>query len=118
MKTRKSHIILGGAAGVGGSLAWSFVKEEEIRGLDWVGILVGSLIGGMLPDIIDPPLNPNHRAFGHSVVGNGSLAFVLLKTNDNHNIHPTLKWFLRSFVFAQWSHVISDLTTPKRIPFI
>ena len=115
---RKAHIILGEVAGIGGSLVWSYCSEEKIKGWDWLAILAGSAIGGMLPDGIDPPLSPNHRAFGHSIAGNGSLALVILKLSSNQDINPTLKWFLRSFVFAQWSHLISDSTTPKGIPII
>ena len=118
MRTKEEHIILGEVTALITSLIWSYFKKEKIEGWDWLAIFAGAYIGSILPDKIDPPTNPNHRALGHSLVGNTSLSYLLIKKSNNININSTLKWFMRSFVIAQLSHILSDSTSPKGIPFI
>jgi hypothetical protein len=38
-----------------------------------VGGFLGGLAGGRLPDVLEPPLNPNHRGFAHSVTATATI---------------------------------------------
>ena len=82
MRTKEDHIILGEIAGAGGSFLWSYLNKEKIGFWDLFFIITGPWIGSILPDIVDPPTNPNHRALGHSLVGNNCLSYLLLRKSN------------------------------------
>ncbi|MCD4706135.1 MAG: metal-dependent hydrolase [Candidatus Sabulitectum sp.] len=65
MSNKKKHITVGIAAGTSVSL----IKQISLKELNLLELLCsgfGGCLGGILPDLIDPPTSPNHRAFGHS----------------------------------------------------
>src|SRR5262245_39014458 len=62
MANRKQHTILGATAGVGGYAICTYIKEEKPSWPELVG--AG---GSLLPDLIEPATNPNHRSCFHSV---------------------------------------------------
>ena len=43
-------------------------RQEELSAAEIVGRLVGGVVGGRLPDVIDPPTHPGHRGVGHAIV--------------------------------------------------
>jgi inner membrane protein len=67
MANRKQHIILGAAAGVGGCAVYSYIKEEKPSWPELIGSGLSGAAGSLLPDLIEPATNPNHRSFFHSV---------------------------------------------------
>lgn len=75
-----------------------------------------STIGSILPDIIEPARNPNHRAFFHSVlvlIITILLSYYLLKCVDS------AKMFMVGFlVIGYVSHLALDFMTPKSLPLI
>lgn len=89
-------------------------------------------ITARLPDLIEPAIHPNHRAFFHSIVFGCvlSLAFTgvvpaALATPKVHaflaeleipaeEVALVLRWAAISYLL----HLGADFTTPKSIPFI
>jgi membrane-bound metal-dependent hydrolase YbcI (DUF457 family) len=74
-----THIIagalLGGAASV---VIQKKLHESERIDLGQVVLTSGSgALAGRIPDILEPPTNPNHRAFFHSWLFGGLLGFVI-----------------------------------------
>ena len=68
MPSGKTHVCLAGFAG--GGTAACFALDEvpvDIAGEVLGGALAG-MVGGKLPDILEPALNPLHRSFFHSVI--------------------------------------------------
>ena len=55
------------------------------------GLIIGSL-GGRIPDVLDPPIHPNHRAFFHSIalgcVVTGTVAVTLKKLREARRDRP------------------------------
>ena len=67
MANRKQHIILGATAGVGGYAIYTYIKEEKPSLPELIGAGLSGAAGSLLPDLIEPATNPNHRSFFHSV---------------------------------------------------
>jgi hypothetical protein len=82
------------------------------------GIIGGTsgAFGSMVPDLIDPPTNPNHRGRAHSFSNLVLSASIVggnpLSENSKINI------FLKSFVGGNALHILQDSETPKGIPII
>jgi len=83
-----------------------------------LGAFLGS-IGGILPDLLEPARNPNHRSFFHSWL---LLLSMLLVIAFKISKKSTLKWFLShpflSFIAGYSSHLLADMTTAKGLPAI
>jgi hypothetical protein len=58
---------------------------------------VGGLLGGLLPDILDPPLHPGHRALAHAVlpVGVGATSWVGALDNWQKNLRDQVDEYTR-----------------------
>ncbi|MCK4505114.1 MAG: metal-dependent hydrolase [Candidatus Aegiribacteria sp.] len=66
MPNRNVHVPVGASSGLVAALAapmpWRGPYLVEV-----ISALAGGVLGGRLPDIIDPPDSPRHRGFGHSI---------------------------------------------------
>lgn len=78
---------------------------------------LGGYLGGLIPDIIEPATNPNHRGIAHSVATLSVTGCILVKVNKVEK-NPYLSAFSRGIGYGVASHIISDATTPKGIPLL
>lgn len=75
------HKKWGVAAGLG-AVALNVPKGDTACAIaEFVGAALGGRVGGVAPDVVEPALTPNHRAFAHSLVAAGLLAAV---ARENH----------------------------------
>lgn len=80
MPNRTFHLATSGPAGA----AFAYHKAPINKGLHEVlGGLIGGLAGGMLPDIIDPPFHPGHRALAHALIPVGLSAAAWVRGLDD-----------------------------------
>jgi len=75
-------------------------------------------VGGVLPDLIEPGNNPNHRGAGHSVGMGALLAYLHREIWANPTIDPGFKQFIADLVFGYVSHLALDAGTPRGLPLI
>ena len=82
MPKRKEHIKTSSSIGAVGAGVWSYKNGDNIDEI--ICSIFGGCAGGKavarLPDIIDPPISPNHRGVGHGVLPNIVLAKELQST--------------------------------------
>jgi hypothetical protein len=89
MPNRRVHQAIGAAAGAG--YAACRVRSENASH-DWAEVLggtFGGILGGAMPDQIDPPVNPRHRSLGHGVIP--SVAVVKLYYGRLDHIQARLR---------------------------
>lgn len=65
MACRRTHVVVGVAAGAAGAAYWSR-GDAASRFAETVGGCVGGALGGVLPDIAEPAINSWHRSIAHS----------------------------------------------------
>ena len=85
------------------------------------GIIASSILGGVggtLPDIIEPPTNPNHRRFFHSASLGTLLTYLLKNIADSKTISQDGKLISAILGLSYLSHLAEDSGTNKGIPLI
>jgi hypothetical protein len=66
MPNREVHILTSSVTGGVWALHRAGGQSPEDSFLEMVGGILGGSISGTMPDKLDPPTSPNHRALGHS----------------------------------------------------
>lgn len=121
MPDRKVHSIIGSTSGAAFYLIESYDKKEDFHLGNCMAGTLGGLLGGVMTDYLDPPNNPNHRKFAHSIIfGSGLVAGLedLFNWIDGLDIYDYFKYFLKCLVVGYISHLLIDSTTPKSLPII
>lgn len=117
MPNAETHFGVGAGASV---LTYLINKKSRNEQAQLQEILAVGLFGGavaLLPDIIDPPLSPDHRGIGHSIALSGILIPLLLKRiEENPQISPDQKDFVKSLIVGFASHLLLDAGTPAGLP--
>lgn len=92
------------------------IKKEELTLGGVAGSFSLGIIGGALPDLIEPATNPNHRQFFHSV----ALILVAIlgkeKLYEILGLNERMRRYFDWFLSAYGSHLICDARTPKGLP--
>lgn len=73
MPNRTVHMATSSFVGTITALRMSESQPSDHRLHEVVGGFLGGLAGGRLPDVIEPPLHPNHRGFAHSVTATAAV---------------------------------------------
>ena len=86
-----------------------------LYGLGGAGI---GAVAGVLPDIIEPATNPNHRKLFHSVLTGAAVTYGMYKGNTSENLNHEAKTTINIVGSAYLSHLVLDSGTPKGLPII
>lgn len=116
-----AHTIAGGIAG--GAFALTVIDVPEDESLFAIlAAIGGGIIGGKLPDKIEPAYqNPNHRQAFHSVAVLGGIGWSIKALMDWYPETPQgrlLKYFLLGLAAGYASHLLLDSVTQKSIPLL
>lgn len=118
MPTSIKHIGIGFVAGALAYAVYKYSRKEEIT---LEGITKSGMVGGtfsLTPDFLEPPTNPNHRAFAHSVVAMMAGSYGGYKGLQNGNLDEETKELLIAALAGYGSHILADGMTPKSIPML
>jgi len=121
MANRNFHLTIGGISGGGRYLLDISNKKENIHIGELMASILGGVLGGVIPDYLDPPTSPNHRALAHSVSLGGGLIYkidYIFKFIDDLDIPCFIKCFLKSFIVGYLSHLVVDSRTTKSLPLL
>jgi len=112
-----THAMAGGATAVAVWIADRQKAESKIRIEDLISIALLGCLGGLLADLIEPAISPNHRGFAHSiVVVVGLIVMIAVFCRCNSAESGGRSVALKSFAAAYLSHLFLDACTPKGIP--
>jgi len=110
---RDEHIIIaffiGILAGVFGSN-----YSEFFNFLDYTLFVGLTIFGAVLPDLIEPPRNSNHRRFFHSILV--LLILMILLIWLNAGTQSILTYLPSGFIIGYLSHLLLDATSRIGIP--
>ena len=118
MANAKTHALIAGIAGVGTYALYCRRNRREVRFWGAVGSGLLSAFGGLVPDLIEPAVDPNHRRFFHSVVTGADLACGAVKAQGDQSFSDTLELVTVLLVVGYISHLLADALTPKGLPFV
>lgn len=93
-------------------------QEKEFSFLEAGAAGLGGLLGGRLPDQIEPAqlYGPNHRRGAHSVTTGVGMAMVSAKSRKLEN--RVMRGFVQGGTAGYLSHLALDSQTPKGLPWI
>ena len=119
MPRAKQHFLLAAAAGVTANAMKQLAQRQldPSREWDWVELGVWGGIGGVIgvvPDLIEPAVHPNHRGFFHSVAF-GALAWYATHAAHTKQWDPETRAAARMACWCYLSHLLADALTPKSI---
>ena len=73
---------------------------------------------GLLPDVFEPAIHPNHRSILHSYMCAGLLSYGTKWVWENPTLDRDQKMHWSVCVLGYLSHLIADGQTPKGLPLI
>lgn len=115
---RNQHVIMGALAGASVYFAHrKFMNLQPNLGGTIISA-IGGAIGGILPDVLEPPVNPNHRGPCHSIAAGVTLVKGGQQLFASQQVPRELKEGLAPFLAGYVSHLMLDSTTPKSLPLL
>jgi hypothetical protein len=127
MPHRARHLKIGALAGAVGGGVYSAVRQYEAAEccpgkefdvsevvLDTVKGGAAGAVAGVLPDVLEPPLSPNHRGIFHSVPLLAVLVFAAILLFGRSK--SALLGLLFSLLVGYISHLWADGNTPRGLP--
>jgi inner membrane protein len=104
------------AAGTYLTLKYSHNEKPSLKGVLF-SLGSGALVG-ILPDVIEPANNSNHRGFFHSLTFAAILGYVLYKQHSEESIENNIKLIFWILGLAYESHLALDSITPRGLPLL
>ena len=112
-----THMLIGGGIGALCYLGYKWINHKKPSALGVIASFGLGGIGGLLPDILEPATNPNHRKLFHSV-GTGALLGTGLVTNLRKEKKTENDLALIILLLSYLSHLAGDATTTKSLPLL
>jgi len=127
MPCRAKHLKIDALAGAVGGGVYSAVRQYEtvknnaaeefdVSEVIWDTARGGAAgaVAGFLPDVLEPPISPNHRGFFHSVPVLAVLIFAATLLLGRSK--TALLGLFFSFLIGYGSHLWADGNTPQGLP--
>ena len=118
MANAKQHAAIG--AGVG-ALGWflycKFAARPVVFGELLLAAAVG-MVGGLVPDLLEPAFHPNHRRFFHSVTAGALLVHANHHVSRNTEMPAEVRAAVHLLSLGFLSHLTADSQTPKGLPWM
>jgi len=96
-------------------------KEEKFNFFELLGYTTGGVaigtIGGVLPDLLEPAKDPNHRKFFHSIT-TGIVVGTSVVALNKSNLPKEVKAIASVAAAGYLSHLALDSATPKGLPLV
>ena len=147
MPNRGTHVGIALVAQLGVELLRKSVLSDDDRLQDVRQQSLGATCGGVLPDILEPALSPDHRQFAHGMIPAAAVAwfgqgkhregcdalYVWAKSapglgegvQSGSSQAELPRWFrfivagfFRALPVGYVSHLIADATTPRGLPML
>lgn len=80
MPNRKAHVRVAAVTGAAAAGVAAATSKQSIGAciVETGGGWIGGQFGGRLPDVLNPPTSPRHRAFAHSFAAGGGTAASMI----------------------------------------
>lgn len=118
MANAKQHALIG--AGVG-AVGWLLYCKLVDRSVDVGEVLLAAgvgMIGGLLPDLLEPAIHPNHRRFFHSYAATALLAHANRHVSQQLQMPADTRAAIHLISLGFVSHLAADAHTPRGLPWV
>jgi membrane-bound metal-dependent hydrolase YbcI (DUF457 family) len=118
MASLKTHMLIGGAAGVAAYGVYCHYQKREFEIVDALCSAVIAVLGGIAPDVMEPALDPNHRSVFHSIAGGTALVHGAQRAWKSARLPSEAKFIVALLAIGYVSHLLADAATPKSLPLL
>lgn len=118
MPNFEKHLLIGSISGLAVYGVYKYFEKEPVS---LAGALIAAGIGAafaIVPDVIEPAINPNHRSVFHSLAAGGILIETARRCLVSQNLTPDDKKLLSISAAGYLSHLILDAMTPRALPIL
>lgn len=118
MANAKQHALIG--AGVG-AIGWLLYCKLVDRPIEIAELLLASgvgMIGGLIPDLLEPAVHPHHRQFFHSYAATALLAHANHHVSQNEKLPAEARAAFHLVSLGFFSHLAADAGTPRGLPWV
>ena len=112
------HALIGAGVGFENYITYKKLKKEPVSLEGAILSLVGGAFLGLLPDILEPATNPDHRGFFHSTGLLLLIGYFNIKAYQNKDLTDIQKFILSLISGSYSSHLIADSQTKKSLPLL
>ncbi len=117
MPSRGAHILIGAVTGLVVESLSAQARGREPTSGGMVRSAALGAAGGLLPDWLEPALDPNHRGLFHSTAGLLLELYLLWQASAVVATRPdTPEW--RALLAGYSSHLVADARTPAGLPLV
>lgn len=118
----RGHIITGIVAGLAFDAASQAVEIQAnpTQKFDWIRLGACGAVAGaaaLVPDLLEPAINPHHRKFCHSVVFGGLVVWMCFGAHTQ-KCGIEVRKLLAAAAVGYASHLVADALTPRSIRFV
>ena len=114
----EEHAFLGGLIGLGSYMLHRLAKQKPVNLFEMVVSTIGGAGAAVLPDILEPATEPDHRSIFHSATTPALLSRANLDLWADDGLSEDQKLALSVLSTAYNSHLIADSTTKKGLPLL
>lgn len=118
MANAKQHALIGAGVGVVGWLLYCKLLDRPAQVGEVLLAAGGGMIGGLLPDVLEPAIHPNHRRFFHSYVATALLAHANRYVSRHMQMPAETRAAIHLVSLGFVSHLATDAHTPKGLPWV
>jgi len=118
MANAKQHALIGAGVGAVGWLLYCKLVDRPVQ-VGEVLLAAGvGMIGGLLPDLLEPAIHPNHRRFFHSYGATALLAHANRHVSQQTQMPADTRAAIHLVSLGFFSHLAADAHTPKGLPWV
>jgi len=114
----ETHAVSGGVVAGFYHIVDSIKNNKTIQLSELVGSMLIGAGSSLVPDLIEPASNPNHRGFFHSVTISSVPAGYLTYSSKNPDVTDKTRWMKNAISVGYLTHLALDGMTPKGLPII
>jgi inner membrane protein len=118
MANAKQHALIGASVGAVGWLLYCKLLDRPIEVGELLLAAGVGMIGGLLPDLLEPAIHPNHRRFFHSYAATPLLAQANRHVSQSTQMPAETRAAIHLISLGFFSHLAADAHTPKGLPWV
>ena len=118
MPNAKQHALIGAGVGLAGWFVYCRITQREMKWEEFALAGIGGAVVGLVPDLLEPAIHPNHRSWLHSYACAGLLGYWTKRAWENPALNQLQKAQLTICSLSYLSHLIADGNTAKGLPLL
>ena len=115
---KRTHIVVAAAAGVIAEVVRCRCCDRPVELMNVILASSAAATFGIVPDILEPAVHPNHRSLFHGLAMAGCAGYGVKAAASQQEWPEWMKALAVGAAVGYLSHLALDATTPKSLPLL